>query len=67
MDPRRIIPADGENPYAHHPGFEAGSCEHRLTVTPAPSGSTSRHGFACLYSGGHCLPGTMPPCKKEPS
>lgn len=57
IDPQRIIPSDGENPYANHPGFDAQGCQLQYTVTPARQGSTSHHGFGCLHTGGHCLPG----------
>lgn len=55
MDAHRIIPIDGKNPYADHPGFEAGGCELRYTVTP--STSVSSYGFGCEATGGHCVPG----------
>lgn len=66
MDHRKI-PADGVNPYAHHPGFGEESCELRLTVTPARGGSTSSHGFACRYTGGHCLPCERCPDRRKSS
>lgn len=50
------IPAGGKNPYASHPGFDAQGCICQYTVTPAVH-STSSHGFGCIQSGGHCLPG----------
>lgn len=56
MTDMRLVPEDGENPYADHPGFKATGCSLRHTVTPARMGSTSSHGFACLGSGGHCVP-----------
>ena len=52
----RLIPEGGENPYATHPGFDAQGCVAQYTVTPAQY-STSRHGFGCSATGGHCLPG----------
>lgn len=50
----RIIPKDGVNPYAGHPGFGETECPLRHTVTP--STGVTMHGFACLHTGGHCLP-----------
>lgn len=52
----RLIPVNGTNPYANHPGFSASNCHLRITVTPCPSGSTSSHGFSCYVTGGHCKP-----------
>ena len=52
----RLIPADGANPYASHPGFDAQGCIAQYTVTPALY-SSSHHGFGCSATGGHCLPG----------
>jgi hypothetical protein len=51
-----LIPEEGVNPYAGHPGFTAIECPLRYTVTPALSGSTSMHGFGCYFTAGHCLP-----------
>jgi hypothetical protein len=52
-----MVPEDGVNPYADHPGFTATGCPYRITVTPkGPYGSTSGCGFACSMTGGHCLP-----------
>lgn len=54
----RVVPRDGENPYASHPGFDAGDCELRYTVTKKDAwGGFAGGGFGCEYSGGHCLPG----------
>jgi hypothetical protein len=58
----RLIPEDGKNPYASHPGFDAQGCPCQYTVTPAYR-STSHHGFGCGASGGHCLPGEF--CDKR--
>ena len=51
----RLIPEGGTNPYTDHPGWVAGDCELRITVTGNNNGSISG-GFACSMSGGHCLP-----------
>lgn len=32
IDPSRVIPKDGDNPYSHHPGFSATGCQNRITV-----------------------------------
>jgi hypothetical protein len=56
MADKRLIPEGGENPYAAHPGFESQGCICQYTVTPAVYSSSS-HGFGCIQSGGHCLPG----------
>lgn len=40
--------------YENHPGFGI-ECPCQLKVNPAPYGMSSR-GFACRYTGGHCLP-----------
>ena len=42
--------------HASHPGWIADGCELRMTVTPRNGGVTSA-GFACSWTGGHCLPG----------
>lgn len=55
MADRRLIPIDGENPYANHPGLDAQGCHLQYTVTPAYY-SSSMHGFGCEVTGGHCLP-----------
>lgn len=39
--------------YKNHPGFDAGDCEHRITVSSIGS---SANGYACSQNGGHCLP-----------
>lgn len=41
--------------HAEHPGWVADGCPLRITVTPRNGGVTS-HGFACDWTGGHCLP-----------
>lgn len=56
MANKRLIPEGGENPYAAHPGFDAQGCICQYTVTPAVH-STSSHGFGCIQTSGHCLPG----------
>lgn len=43
-------------PHAQHPGWDADGCPLRIVVTPRGGGHNS-HGFACGYTGGHCLPG----------
>jgi hypothetical protein len=58
IDPERIVPKDGGNPYANHPGFVAEGCPIRYTVTPRNSyGVQVGGGFGCHMTGGHCLPG----------
>lgn len=53
----RMVPEDGVNPYADHPGFSATTCPDRITITQrGPYGSISGCGFACSRTGGHCLP-----------
>lgn len=39
-----------------HPGHDAPDCSLRRTVNASPTG-TSRHGYGCFTTGGHCLPG----------
>lgn len=39
-----------------HPGFLAPSCPLRITVA-AHRTDGGRGGYACSYTGGHCLPG----------
>lgn len=51
----RLVPVGGENPYAAHPGFAETACPCRMTITPITRASS--HGFACWYTGGHCIPG----------
>ena len=48
---RDILPKHHE-----HPGWDAEDCPLRITVTADRYG-TSSDGFACSWSGGHCLPG----------
>lgn len=43
--------------HASHPGWTADGCELRMTVTPRNGGVTSA-GFACSWTGGHCMPGS---------
>jgi hypothetical protein len=58
IHPDRIIPKDGGNPYANHPGFEQNECPIRYTVTPRSAyGVQTGGGFGCEVTGGHCLPG----------
>lgn len=52
----RLIPAGGKNPYADHPGFVAGNCELRITVTRSGAWGGVVGGFSCSMTGGHCLP-----------
>jgi hypothetical protein len=54
---RLLIPADGHNPYADHPGFEAGECPLRYTVTHRGPYGKSGGAFGCEMTGGHCVPG----------
>ena len=41
--------------HADHPGWDADGCQLRMTVTPR-NGGVVGHGFACDWTGGHCLP-----------
>jgi hypothetical protein len=55
-----LIPKDGVNPYADHPGFAAAECPLRCTVTGrAALGGVTRCGFGCEMTGGHCVPGAQ--------
>jgi len=40
--------------YENHPGFEYGECFLMIKVRPIAYGTSSK-GFACSYTGGHCL------------
>lgn len=40
--------------YENHPGFGT-DCPCQIRINPHPTGMSSR-GFACCYTGGHCLP-----------
>lgn len=42
--------------HADHPGVLAVGCPLRITVT-ARRTDGGRGGYACSYTGGHCLPG----------
>lgn len=54
---KRLIPVDGKNPYANHPGFDAQQCFLQYTVTQVGSyGNLEQCGFGCSATGGHCLP-----------
>jgi hypothetical protein len=53
----RLIPKDGVNPYADHPGFTATGCPIRYTVTQRGAYGGVRGGFGCEITGSHCLPG----------
>jgi len=54
----RMVPQDGVNPYASHPGFDAQGCPLQYTVTQrGPWGDIGHCGFGCRVTGGHCLPG----------
>lgn len=57
MDLARVIPEDGENPYANHPGFDAVGCPLQYTVTKSSAWGGVTGGFGCQFNGGHCLPG----------
>ena len=52
----RLIPADGHNPYAEHPGFDAQGCGLQYTVTHRGALGGMKGGFGCEMTGGHCLP-----------
>ena len=56
MNDYRVLPEGARNPYASHPGFDAQGCHLQYTVVPALYAS-SRPGFGCEVTGGHCLPG----------
>jgi hypothetical protein len=53
----RLIPVDGVNPYADHPGFTESACPIRYTVTQRGAYGGVKGGFGCEITGGHCLPG----------
>lgn len=42
-------------PHAAHPGWDAEDCFLRIIVTPR-WGAPVAPGFACGWTGGHCLP-----------
>ena len=42
--------------YESHPGFDSQGCRLQYTVVPAMYAS-SRPGFGCWATGGHCVPG----------
>ena len=44
--------------HANHPGWHADGCPLRITVRPVWS-AEARPGFACSWTGGHCVPGAM--------
>lgn len=57
----RVERAEGASrnlrPFAEdHPGFDAPDCPLRRTVVAHRYG-TSRNGYGCDWTGGHCLPG----------
>lgn len=41
----------------NHPGIDAGDCELRITISGRRTDGGAG-GFACSFSGGHCLPGS---------
>lgn len=51
-----IHPANLRPHAPSHPGFDAPTCPLRYTVVAHPYG-TSRDGYGCEWTGGHCLPG----------
>jgi hypothetical protein len=62
---KRLTTGDDEFLFGHHPGFSASNCEHRIVVSGP--GLQSRRGFACGWTGGHCIPGSAMPCKENPA
>jgi len=50
----RLIPKDGENPYASHPGFDAQGCHLQYTVTPAQMGQARHKQGISQWSKGRC-------------
>jgi hypothetical protein len=56
----RLIPEDGVNIYAYHPGFDADECINRITINAATRVTSS--GFACSITGGHCIPNSNSKC-----
>lgn len=42
-------------PHSNHPGHGSSSCALSITVTASAYG-TSGNGYACSWTGGHCLP-----------
>jgi hypothetical protein len=50
--------------HANHPGWDADGCPLRLTVTPKWS-VPAAPGFACSWTGGHCLPGERCDARRE--
>jgi hypothetical protein len=47
--------------FEDHPGFSASGCPVQMTITAHRYGS-SHNGYACSWTGGHCLPKAS--CKK---
>lgn len=52
--------SDPHNSYTNHPGVDATDCEIRHVVS---NELFSMNGYACLYTGGHCIPDEH--CKKR--
>ncbi len=40
--------------FENHPGHDT-ECHLKIRITAKPNG-TSQNGFACSWTGGHCLP-----------
>lgn len=59
----RLVPEDGVNVYASHPGFDAEGCPGRITINAATN--VTRSGFACTHTGGHCIPNSNKLCFKQ--
>jgi hypothetical protein len=47
--------------FEDHPGFSANGCPVQMTIVAHRYGS-SHNGYACSWTGGHCLPKAS--CKK---
>lgn len=61
----RLIPADGVNLYADHPGFDVQGCSLQHTVTQRGAYGGVRGGFGCLETGGHCVPDSHCDARRE--
>ena len=47
--------------HKNHPGYSASACPVRITISAHTYGSSS-NGYACSWTGGHCIPKAS--CKK---
>lgn len=43
------------NRHEDHPGHDAADCPLRITINAVQT--TTSNGYACRWTGGHCLPG----------